>query len=145
ASPPFPPGLPLALPPPSTPPSSLGGGPRPNVANPNVSKDGPAKTRLGQWFNTAAFAQPAAFSFGSEPRTDPVLRAAGINNFDFTIVKHTSITERARLEFRTEFFNLFNRVQFADPGTSLGSAQFGIVTSALNLPRLVQLGLRLSF
>jgi hypothetical protein len=102
-----------------------------------------AQSRLGLWFNTAAFAQPASFTFG-EPPTDPVLRAAGINNRDFTVVKDSEIRERFRLQFRTESFNLFNRMQFADPGTSLGSPQFGIVTSAMNLPRLVQLG-RLSF
>jgi hypothetical protein len=60
-------------------------------------------------------------------------------------VKQTQLSEHMKLEFRTEFFNLFNRVQFADPGTSLGSPQFGIVPSAMNLPRLVQMGLRLSF
>jgi hypothetical protein len=138
-------GLPLALTTASNLTSSLGGGSRPNVITPNVTTSGSAQSRLNQWFNTAAFAQPAAFTFGNEPRTDPALRAAGINNFDFTVVKHTSINERFLLEFRTEFFNLFNRVQFADPGTSLGTPQFGIVTSAMNLPRLVQLGLRLSF
>jgi hypothetical protein len=138
-------GLPLALTTASNLTNSLGGGSRPNVVSPNVSISGSAQSRLGEWFNTAAFQQPPSFTFGSESRTDPVLRAAGINNFDFTVTKNTAIGERFRLDFRAEFFNLFNRVQFADPGTSLGSPQFGIVTSAMNLPRLVQLGLRLSF
>jgi hypothetical protein len=138
-------GLPLALTTASNLTNSLGGGSRPNVISSDVAIGGSAQSRLGGWFNTAAFAQPSAFTFGSEPRTDPVLRAAGINNFDFTVVKDTEIRERFRLQFRTEFFNLFNRVQFADPGTSLGNPQFGIVTSSMNLPRLVQLGLRLSF
>jgi hypothetical protein len=138
-------GLPLALTTASNLTNSLGGGSRPNVISPNTAIGGPAQSRLSEWFNTAAFAQPTAFTFGNEPRTDPVLRAAGINNFDFTVVKNTQIRERYKLDFRVEFFNLFNRVQFADPGTSLGSPQFGIVTSAMNLPRLVQLGLRLSF
>ena len=61
------------------------------------------------------------------------------------MVKHTSINERFRLEFRTAFFNLFNRMLLADPGTALGTPQFGIAVSAMNPPRLVQLGLRLSF
>jgi hypothetical protein len=138
-------GLPLAFTTATNLTSSLGGGSRPNAISSQKTIDGSAQSRIGQWFNTSAFAQPAAFTFGSESRTDPVLKAAGINNWDFTIVKQTQITERTRLEFRTEFINLFNRVQFADPGTSLGSPQFGIVTSAMNLPRLVQLGLRLSF
>jgi hypothetical protein len=86
-----------------------------------------------------------SFTFGDESRTDPHLKAEGIANFDFTVVKETQLTERFKLEFRAEFFNLFNRLQFADPGTSLGTPQFGVVTSTMNLPRLVQLGLRLSF
>ena len=138
-------GLPLALTTASNLTSSLGGGSRPNVISPNTAIGGPAQSRLSEWFNTAAFAQPPAFTFGDESRTDPVLRSAGINNFDFTVVKNTQFRERFQLDFRAEFFNLFNRVQFADPGTSLGSPQFGIVTAAANLPRLAQLGLRLSF
>ena len=138
-------GLPLAFTTSSNLTSSLGGGSRPNVISPNVGISGSAQSRLGQWFNTAAFAPPPAFTFGSESRTDPVLRAAGIANYDFTVVKQTALTERFRLEFRTEFFNLFNRVQFADPGTSLGTPQFGVVSSTQNLPRLIQMGLRLNF
>jgi hypothetical protein len=48
------------------------------------------------------------WGFGSESRTDPTLRTPGINNFDFAVFKRTAITERVGLEFRTEFFNLFN-------------------------------------
>ena len=87
---------------------------------------GSAQSRINSWFNVQAFQQPAAFTFGSESRTDPVLRAAGIANWDFSMVKRTEITERLRLDFRTEFINLFNRVHFADPNTSLGNPSFGI-------------------
>jgi hypothetical protein len=125
--------------------NSLGGGSRPNVISSNTGMSGSATSRINEWFNTAAFAQPPSFTFGDESRTDPHLKAEGVANFDFTVVKQTSLTERFGLQFRSEFFNLFNRVQFADPGTSLGNPQFGIVTSTMNLPRLVQLGLRLSF
>jgi hypothetical protein len=125
--------------------NSLGGGSRPNVVSSNVGVSGSAQSRINSWFNVQAFQQPAAFTFGNESRTDPVLRAAGIANWDFSVVKRTAITERLKLDFRTEFINLFNRVQFADPNTSLGNPSFGIVTSALNLPRLVQFGLRLNF
>ncbi|MBV9295184.1 MAG: TonB-dependent receptor [Acidobacteriaceae bacterium] len=138
-------GLPLAFTTQSNLTNSLGGGSRPNVISPNVAISGSAQSRLNEWFNINAFAQPPAFTFGSEPRTDPVLRAAGIANYDLTIVKKTPITERFNLDFRTEFFNLFNRVQFADPGTIFGNPQFGIVTGTQNLPRLVQFGLRLNF
>ncbi len=61
------------------------------------------------------------------------------------MVKRTAINERVNLDFRTEFINMFSRVQFAAPKTSLGNPSFGLVTSALNQPRLVQFGLRLNF
>jgi hypothetical protein len=49
------------------------------------------------------------------------------------------------MQFRTEVFNLFNRVQFGYPGTSLGTPQFGVISGQYNNPRLVQLALRLLF
>jgi hypothetical protein len=138
-------GLPLALTTSANLTNSLGGGSRPNAISSDTSIDGSAQSRINQWFNIAAFAQPPAFTFGNESRTDPRLRSHGIANWDFTVVKQTPLTERVKLEFRTEFFNLFNRVQFADPGTSFGTPQFGIVTATMNQPRLVQFGLRLLF
>jgi hypothetical protein len=50
-----------------------------------------------------------------------------------------------KLQFRTEIFNLANRVQFSSPGTVLGTSQFGVITAQRNQPRLIQLSLRLSF
>ena len=126
--------------------NSFGGNPRPNVSAGCMKPvSGTAQTRVGDWFNTSCFSAPPAFTFGSESRTDPNLRAAGIANFDFAAFKSTDITERFRLEFRAEVFNLFNRVQFAAPNTTVGSTSFGIVTSQQNNPRLVQLALRLRF
>jgi hypothetical protein len=125
--------------------NSFGGGSRPNVISADKSIDGSAQSRIGKWFNTAAFAQPASFTYGNESRTDPNLRSHGIANYDLTIRKSIPINERVSLQFRTEFFNLFNRVQFTDPNTSLGNPQFGIVSGSMNLPRLVQFGLRLEF
>jgi hypothetical protein len=126
---------------------SFGAGtPRPNVVS-GCDKiiTGAAQQRLGQWFNTACFTQPSAYSFGSESRVDPDIRIAGINNFDFTVTKTTAITEQVRLQFRAEFFNLFNRVQFGAPGAVLGAQGFGSVSSQANQPRLAQLALRLAF
>jgi hypothetical protein len=50
-----------------------------------------------------------------------------------------------RLQFRAEFFNLWNRVQFGEPAQSYGAPGFGVVAYQLNQPRLVQLALRLEF
>jgi hypothetical protein len=49
------------------------------------------------------------------------------------------------LQFRAEAFNLFNRVQFGYPGLQQGASNFGIVSSQLNNPRLLQFSLRLNF
>jgi len=128
----------------------FGAGSRPNyVAGCNKSAPGGGSAKLGQWFNTACFSAPADFTFGNESRTDPSLRGDGVRNFDFSIFKRTKFgpDEKLGLEFRTEFFNLFNRTQFAPPNTSLGSATFGQVTSTYpgTNPRLIQFGLKFLF
>jgi hypothetical protein len=95
--------------------------------------------------NSACFTAPGLFGFGNEPRVDGNVRAQGINNWDFSASKLTHLTERVGLDFRGEFFNTFNRVQFGAPNTSAGSAFFGVVTSQYNSPRQIQLSLRLDF
>lgn len=127
---------------------SQGGGSRPDVvAGCNKSIDGSAQSRLGKWFNTSCFTPPPAFTFGSEGRTDPNLRSSGIANWDFAAVKNFPIApeNRAYVQFRAEFFNIFNRVQFGYPNQSQGNSAFGQVTSQQNDPRLVQFALRLNF
>lgn len=126
--------------------NSFGGGSRPNVANDceRLLTSDP-RERIGKWFNTGCFSAPASFTFGSASRTDPVLRAHGQKHFDVSLFKNTAITERIGLQFRAEFFNIANRVQFGFPGQSLGVAQFGVVSSQANQPRLVQFALRLIY
>jgi hypothetical protein len=130
--------------------NSFGGGLRPNVApgcdKHTVSNAGPHK--INEYFNTSCFTAPPEFTFGDESRTDGAIRAPGINNWDLAIVKDTSVTERVSLQFRTEFFNAFNRTQFGPPGqvfTSGAVSTFGIISSQQNNPRLIQFGLRLNF
>ena len=107
---------------------------------------GSAQSRLNEWFNTACFIQPPTpFSIGNEGRTDPVLRTAGVSNWDFALTKDTSLNERFRLLFTAQFLNLFNRVQFGEPGVQVGAIGFGQVTSQVNNPRQIQLALRLAF
>ncbi len=128
----------------------FGAGSRPNFTS-GCKKGSPAsgRARLGEWFNTACFSAPADFTFGNEARVDPSLRSSGVNNFDFSLFKRTRFgpDEKLGLEFRTEFFNLFNRTQFAPPNTSFGSSTFGVVSSTYpgTNPRLIQFGLKFVF
>jgi hypothetical protein len=126
--------------------NSFGGGSRPNVAyNCERLLTTPPRARLGKWFDTGCFFAPPSFTFGTASRTDPVLRAHGQNNFDMSLFKNTQINERFGVQFRAEFFNIFNRVQFGFPGQSLGVSQFGVVSSQANQPRLVQFALRVLY
>jgi len=106
------------------------------------------------WFNTNCFAAPPAWGFGSESRTDSTLRTPGIRNFDFAVFKKTPITERVEVEFRTEFFNLFNHPYFSPPGTGFDGTPtgngFGQITSTVqggvaSPERLIQFALKLAF
>ena len=105
---------------------SLGNGQRPNlVGDPHVSNQ-----TINRWFNTAAFAQPAAFTFGNVPRTMPNLRSPGINTTDLGIQKWWNATERMKLEFRAEAYNISNTPQFFAPDANFGDPTFGTITSA---------------
>jgi hypothetical protein len=117
---------------------------RPDVVA-GCDKGGPRTVQ--QWFNTSCFVSAAAYTFGNESRVDPTLRQDGINNWDFALFKKTYFGPDAKfnLEFRAEFFNIFNRVQFAAPNTTLGNNSFGVVSSDNGNPRLIQFGLRFSF
>lgn len=125
--------------------NGFGAGQRPDRTGVSANVEGSAQDRLGQWFNTAAFSHPGAWSFGNAARTFSDERSHGIANYDVTVFKNTAITERVGMQFRTEIFNLFNRVRFAYPGTALGNPQFGVVSGQLNDPRLIQFALRLLF
>src|SRR6266550_3100853 len=120
------------------------------VAGCDKSVSGSPVSKLGGWFNTSCFAAPPDWGFGNESRVDSTLRQQGINNFDFAVFKKTTIGERANIEFRTEFFNIFNHPQFGPPnGTccTANNANFGVVTSTIgNAPaRLIQFGLKFAF
>jgi hypothetical protein len=66
-------------------------------------------------------------------------------NLDFSLVKDTRLTETTQLQFRAEFFNIFNHSTFATPGSLLGSTNFGISTQTATAERQIQLGLRFIF
>ena len=119
--------------------NSFGGNQRPNViANPNLKGNS-----IYEWFNTAAFAQPAPFTFGDAPRTLPYLRAQGTLNTDLTLQKYWRLwNEASKLQLRAEFYNLFNRTQFFAPGTTFGTSTFGVIPGAL-AARSIQFGMKL--
>jgi hypothetical protein len=125
---------------------------RPNIV-PGVSKQGTGsryqRTLPGQkWFNTAAFTTPGNFQFGNESRVDSELRNDNTNNWDMGLTKTTKIRERFSLQFRAEYFNVFNRPQFGMTGqanTQVGNANFGIVDTQANSPRAGQFSLRFNY
>ena len=122
--------------------ANIGFGPaqRPDqLGDPNL----PAGQRsAGQWFNTAAFALQAPFTFGSAGRNS--VFAPGLANVDLSIVKGWYVGEQGRLEFRWEIFNLLNHVNLDVPNRIFGTPNFGRIFSAQNA-REMQFGLRYSF
>jgi hypothetical protein len=71
------------------------------------------------WFNTGAFVLPAPDTLGNAPRN--CLLGPAQFEPDFSVSKETNITERVQVQFRAEFFNIFNHTNFAMPGTAAGS------------------------
>ena len=113
---------------------------RPNlVGDPTLPSD---QQTLSHWFNTAAFVNPALFTFGNSPRS--VLRGPGIATTDLTLEKSVALTEAVKFDLRVEAYNLLNHANFNVPGLTLGAADFGTISSA-RPARTVQLGARVSF
>jgi hypothetical protein len=123
---------------------SLGGGSRPNNNGTSAKLSGPTEDRLNAYFNTAVFSAPPAFTFGNTARTLPDIFAPGTKNWDFSIMKNNRLKERYNLQFRTEFFNGFNIVNFGGPSTTQGTASFGVIGGAAD-GRVIQSGLKLLF
>jgi hypothetical protein len=118
---------------------------RPNqICNPVFSNPS-----LAEWFNTACFAQPAAGQLGNANRTP--LSGPDFVNTDFSIIKHFVPREGMRVDFRTEFFNLFNHAQFGAPGGNgygadfASPSTFATINYTVNNARLVQFALKLAF
>ena len=74
-----------------------------------------------------------------------ILIGPGTSNLDLSFVKQFTITESKSLQLRGEMFNATNHPNWGNPGTTLGSSSFGIITSNSNLPRQVQIGLKLRY
>jgi hypothetical protein len=107
----------------------------PGLSNPTIS----------HYFNTAAFAQPAAFTFGNAGRN--ILVGPRMSDIDFMMAKSFTIPklERGRLQLRIDAINVINHPSFSNPNASIGTTSAGIITSTTVGGRVVQLGARLSF
>lgn len=125
-----------------------------------INDSGYNRTLTGHtWFNTSCFTLPSsttastgalltgqnAYAFGNEPRVDDAIKSSGVDNWDFSLEKATRLHEQVALIFRAEFFNTFNRVQFAPPVTQADSTQFGQILQQSNQPRLIQFAMRVNF
>ena len=119
---------------------------RPNVVgDPRLSTARPKQEQIERWFNTAAFAAPAQFTFGNAGRTNGVGPGAII--MDLSVLKDFNFTERKRLQFRCEMLNFINHANFALPNLNRGNPNFGSITGLIegNQSRIVQLGLHFKF
>ena len=112
---------------------------------------GSVQKNLNNYFNEACFTTPpiisadGATAFGNS--RPGIVSGPGQLNFDFALVKQTPLghSERRNLQFRSEFFNLFNHPQFANPASLFGFPSFGVINQAAVSPRVIQFALKLIF
>lgn len=97
---------------------------------------------IQEYFNVNAFVPNAIGTFGNSGKN--ILRGPRFFDTDLGLLKDFAIVERVKLQFRAEFFNVFNNVNFGQPQNYLGSSSTGQVTSAGN-PRILQFALKLAF
>ena len=121
---------------------------------------GSTQSRLNGYFNTAAFIGAPMITSGTTPDGFPVsapggtifgntgrniMRGPGQRGFDLVLSKHFRVTERTRLEFRSEFFNILNITNFGNPGGNIATpATFGVINNA-GSPRVLQFALKVRF
>jgi len=106
-----------------------------------------------EWFNTNAFVPNAIGTFGDTGKN--ILRGPRFFQADLAAVKNAKLSERLSLEFRAEFFNAFNNVNFGKPDGNLSDTSFGEITglaggSSSNTygtaqPRVIQFAMKFSF
>ncbi len=129
--------------------NSFGGGivMRPDATGLSTSvSGGPQIVNGGLYFNPAAFAPTPSYQFGNVSRFLSSVRAPGTFNWDMMVSRRFRLREGLSLDFRGEFFNAFNHVQFGGPNTSITSSTFGhIYLTQVNTARSIQGSLRLSF
>src|SRR5438552_6509295 len=145
--------------------NTTGAGARVNVVPgvPQTNKSSFSPTTMPFW-NPAAFTAAAPFTFGNEPRSLPLARSFGGRNEDFTLGKKTRLLgEKAIIDFRASFFNMFNRHIYSAPSNVFGpslqtpfvpaggpgcsgplACGFGAITDSSG-PRTIQFGLKIQY
>jgi outer membrane receptor protein involved in Fe transport len=128
----------------------VAGSERPNLVMP---ADQIMTGNINQWANPAGFGLPAPGTLGNLQRD--FLAGPGTVNMDYAVMKETPIKEQVRLQFRAEFFNLFNHANFALPNASAfvqtangGGAPnptFGKITATTTASRQIQFALKILF
>jgi hypothetical protein len=117
---------------------------RPNATGISPQTSGSTDERIYDWLNPAAFSQASRFTFGNISRFIDD-RGPSLFNWDMSVFKNFAVTERINAQFRAEAFNATNTVYFGNPNTTFTSPTFGQITSQINSPRLIQLGIRATF
>ena len=113
------------------------------VGDPTLDSGRSREELIELWFNTAAFALPAAGTDGSAPRS--VVDGPGIRNVDLGVFRDIPLKGRTTLQFRLEATNVFNIVNLMNPGTNFGApATFAKIRTARDMRR-IQVGTRFSF
>ncbi len=104
-----------------------------------------ATKSIARWFDTTAFVAQPLGTLGTTRRNS--VYGPSYRHFDASLFKDFDLTERARLQFRAEAFNLSNTPNFGQPGATLGTSTFGVITALRTnaLPRQFQFALRVSF
>jgi hypothetical protein len=96
-----------------------------------------------RWFDTSCFVAPAPGVFGNAART--VFSGPGLVNVDMSVFKTFRMRGDTQGQFRIEVFNVFNTTQFANPGTTVGAADYGRILSTINPARQMQFALKVMF
>ena len=113
------------------------------VGDPNSVSGG---RTVAKFFNTAAFAPNAPYTYGNEQRNS--ILGPNYKDLDFSLSKESSLfdvkADNLKLQFRWDVFNAFNHPNFGSPGNVLGTPTFGQLTFA-NDPRQMQLALKVIF
>jgi hypothetical protein len=116
---------------------------QPNVTTKDIVLSHSSRDEMvNHFFNTAAFVPTNDVPrgvYGDAGRG--LINGPAFNNSDFSLLKDFALTERHKVQFRSEFFNAFNQVNFTSVGTAVNSGEFGRITSASD-GRVIQFGLK---